>query len=83
MRPRDQERFTGTMGLDDEVTFAIGNISGQQLCLSKLFSRQPFDKVQKKTNTEPSGRLDNGNDNRDYMERARVGMPSSIVFNSI
>lgn len=30
------------MRLDDEATFGIGNISGQQLCLSKLFSRQPL-----------------------------------------
>lgn len=30
------------MRLEDEVTFAMGNISGQQLCLSKLVSRQPL-----------------------------------------
>lgn len=39
MRPEQQGSLASTVRLDGEVTFAKGNISGQQLCVSKLFSR--------------------------------------------
>lgn len=44
------------MRLDDEVTFATGNITGQQLCPTKLFSRQTLPRSKK----QGRGRLDNG-----------------------
>lgn len=48
MRPGEQGWHTDTIRLNDEVTFAIGNISGQQLCLSKPFSRQPLPRSRRK-----------------------------------
>lgn len=65
MGPKQLGRLTSTMRLDDEVTFAMGNISGQQLCLSKLFSRQPLCQGPEETNMEPSDRPDSG-DESDY-----------------
>lgn len=73
MRPREQGWFTDTMRLDDEVTLAIGNISGQQLCLSIKCQADNL-QVQEKRNMQPSGRLDNGADNRDYMPEDIAGL---------
>lgn len=66
MRPREQRWFTDTMRLDDQVTLAIGNISGQQLCLCIRCQADNL-QIQEKINMQPSGRLNNGADNRDYM----------------
>lgn len=62
MGPKQLGRLTSTMRLDDEVTFAMGNISGQQLCLSKLFSRQPLCQGPEETNMEPRTRPDSGDE---------------------
>lgn len=67
MGPKQVGRLTSTMRLDDEVTFAMGNISGQQLCLSKLFSRQPLCQGPEETSMEPSDRPDSGEET-DYIK---------------